>query len=331
MQLSLEPDRARRRWMCHAASTLAAMGTLGMGLTACGRPPMTVALHPWPGYAFMLLAGDRQWLDPSLVQLVNWRDATEIGGSIRQGQFDAAALTLDEVLLLRSQGQDLRVVAVLDVSVGADAMMAPDRIKGLKDLRGQRVGVESGAVGALVLNRALAAAGLSRADIQSVTLRQDQLANALTQGQIDVAVCYEPYLSQLEAKGYHRLFDSRALPDLIMDVLAVRPERARHAALESVIRGHFKAREAWMRLPIDVSVSLAGLMGVPVAQVASLYQGLNLPGLEANRAMLQPGGAVDLAARQLWSILADAPGGATLQTEAVLHELVVDRFLPARL
>ncbi|WP_254517510.1 ABC transporter substrate-binding protein, partial [Salmonella enterica] len=76
------------------------------------------------------------------------------------GRLEAAALTLDEVLLGRNQGLDLRVILVLDISTGADVVVAAPHVHSLADLKGRRIGFEEGATGALMMNAVLAAAGL---------------------------------------------------------------------------------------------------------------------------------------------------------------------------
>ena len=61
------------------------------------------------------------------------------------------SLTLDELLTARGNGIELCVIAVLDSSAGADALMARPGLEHLKALAGQRIGAEDSASGALML------------------------------------------------------------------------------------------------------------------------------------------------------------------------------------
>ena len=102
----------------------------------------------------MHLAQSLKYFDTKQVRLVELANASQSSQAMRNGTVDAAMLTLDEVLNLKQNGLDLRIVLVMDVSNGADVLMANPSIAKLADLRGKRVGVESSAVGAVMLDAA---------------------------------------------------------------------------------------------------------------------------------------------------------------------------------
>jgi len=65
----------------------------------------------------------------------------------RNGIIDAAALTMDEVFTLQSEGLAPKIVLVLDISKGGDAILGRPGITTFKQLQGRRVGVENTALG----------------------------------------------------------------------------------------------------------------------------------------------------------------------------------------
>lgn len=113
--------------------------------------PITVGLHIWPGYELTPLARSMGWLNEDWVKLVQTNSATESLQLLGQGKIDAAGLTLDEVLRGREAGIPLSVMLVCDISTGADQFRVRPEIKTFADIKGRRIGVEKGALGALML------------------------------------------------------------------------------------------------------------------------------------------------------------------------------------
>lgn len=273
---------ARRRF----AAGLAGLCCLPL-LPACGvtDQPVTIGMHVWPGYEPMPLARAMGWLDDRLVTLVDTPAATDSLKLLEQGKIDGAGLTLDEVLRARANGIELAVVLVCDISAGADMLLARPVIKTLADLQGRRIGVEDGALGALMLYKALRSAGLTVADVKPVSLTVNQQAQAWEQGEIDAAISYEPAASEIFALGGNRLFDSRQIPETILDVLAVRstvldPKHSK--ALHHLVASHLRALHYIQTRPDDAAYRMAKRLKLPPNKVSTAFKGLVLPDLKNN-------------------------------------------------
>ena len=151
---------------CLALASCAAL------LSACGarhEAPLTVGTNTWTGYEPLYLARDLGLHGPSPAP-GGLGSTTQSMDGLRTGRLDMAGLTLDEALTLVQEGIPIKVIWVLDVSQGADALVARYGVAGLADLRGRKVGVEQTAVGAYMLNAAMAEAGLRTTDITVVPL-----------------------------------------------------------------------------------------------------------------------------------------------------------------
>lgn len=185
--------------------------------------PLRVAVGPWIGYEPLVLARETDDL-PASVRLVEAVSNTESTQLLREGMVDLAGFTLDEAIRLASDGVDLRILAVLSDSRGADALVVRPGIEDLAQLRGQRVLVEDSAVGQLILDRALAEGGLSQRDIHKVQVEASYLSRRWREGDATAAVVYEPFLSELEAEGAVPLFSTATHPGLVLDVLVARTE-----------------------------------------------------------------------------------------------------------
>lgn len=284
----LVPDAPRRRALCLA---LAAASLAPVGLTACAarsREPLTVAYHPWPGYAPLELARSLGWWPEELIAVRPTTSATVSAELLRTGEVHAAALTLDEALRLHAQ-LPLTAVALFNHSQGADVVLGREPWRPDFAERRWRVGVETGAVGELMLSAWLAAAGLPRDAVTVVSVTPDGHETAWWSGEIDALVTYEPVAHHLEGYGAHRWFDSSMLPAStpILDLLVVRSDAVRpRAALTALVAALFAAQRHWRELPVDAAYRLAPWLQVPRGEVAATLRGLVLTDWRANRAWL---------------------------------------------
>lgn len=301
---------------------------LWVACSPTSQPPLRVATNVWSGYETLYLARSLGLYDPAHIRLVEMTSAGEVSYALRNSTVEAGALTLDEALSLMQDGMDLRVVLVMDVSHGADALLARDDIEQLQDLRGKRVGVETGAVGAMMLDAALQAGRLRATDIKMVPLPPNALLAAWRDGRVDAVVTFNPLRTQLLAQGAHSLFDSSQIPGRIIDVLVVRGDvfDSRPGVLKELLLGYFAALAHLQQNPQDAATRMAPRLGVTPEQVPLQFSGLELPGLQENRNWLSgPAPAIKAVAADLGSVM--------LQRHLLRHPVNIDRlaapdFLP---
>lgn len=221
---------------------------------SCTKEPMApfrVGTNVWPGYEPFYIAHELGFYGDTEVRMVEYPSATEVIRAFRNGSIEAAAVTLDEALLLAQHGSDFRIILVLDYSNGADSLVAGEGLTRLRDLRGKRVGAEVCALGAYVLARALDKAGLSLSEITLVPLSIDEHEKAFLNRSVDAVVTFEPVRSRLLSKGGRVLFGSSDMPGEIIDVLIVRAgclERDR-ARVDGLLKGWFKGVEYVSKSP----------------------------------------------------------------------------------
>ncbi|MEQ1601649.1 MAG: ABC transporter substrate-binding protein [Methylophilaceae bacterium] len=274
---------SRRRFMVTFGGLL-----LTSSISACAwrfNKPITIAAHVWPGYEPMFLAQRENWLDTQQVRLMQTASATESVQALAAGSIDGAALTLDETLKARAAGIPLSVVLVFNISAGADMLLVNANIKSLADLKGRRIGFEQSSVGELFLAEVLQTAGLEKSEVKLVALTVDQQVESWTHQRIEAVVSYEPVASQLQALGAFKLFDSRLIPNTIVDVLAIRSDILdyRHSsAIRHLINAHFRALEHINQNSQDASYRMATHLGLPADEVLPAFKGLVLPNAANN-------------------------------------------------
>ena len=270
----------------------AAGAALLPALPSCGwlqDLPVAVAAHVWVGYEPLFMAQGRGWLDAAKVTLRETRSMVDSIAALQAGTVQAAALTLDEVLRARATGLALSAVLVFNVSMGADMLLVRSGITQLAQLKGLRIGYEASSVAEVMLAECLAAAGLTRQDVELQHISVNAQVQAWQQRAVDALISYEPVASQLLGQGMTRLFDSRQIPNTIVDVLAVRPDTLNHAhakALRHLIAAHFRALDDLTRNPQDAAYRMAGHLNLSAAGVLSAFKGLMLPTVSNNHRLL---------------------------------------------
>jgi len=303
----------------------------------CAPPapaPLVLGLGPWVGYDPFIVAREKQLVDASRVKFVELSTNAEVVRNFRNGLLDAAAITLDQALQLSEQGVDLRVIAVLDQSAGADVVMAGAQITGPEQLRGQSILLEPSTVSSLMLRGVLEAGRLQESDVQVVSLESSQHLAALRGGRAVAAVSYEPLATQLRQAGYVNLFDSSDMPGQILDVLVVRAEhlQLRGADVDVMLRAwdqglsHLQADlgagALWLAPSLELSAqeylaTLSGLQFTSVADSLFYLSGVSAPLRRSGDALAQlmvTGG--QLRNEPDWGRLLDAgPAGRTVQWE----------------
>src|SRR5262245_16196788 len=183
-------------------------------LAACVREPesaLRIGTNVWIGGEPLYLARDLGYLSAKTVQLVEYPSASEVQRAFRNQTIDGMVISLDEVLGIAVDGLEPRIILVVDVSHGADAVVGRSGMRTMKDLKGKRIAVESGALGAFVLSRALALNGMGPGDVDVVHLESNEQPAAFAKGEVDGAVTFDPYRTQLLNTGARTVFDSTAI------------------------------------------------------------------------------------------------------------------------
>src|SRR5438067_3030562 len=230
-----------RRYLC-----VLACAALLFSLVGCVREPETalrIGTNVWIGSEPLYLARELGRIDPTAVQLVEYPSASEVLRAYRNQAIDGMVISLDELFGLAVDGFQPRIILVVDVSHGADVVVGRPGMRTMRDLKGKSVAVESSALGAFVLSRALALNGMQASDVNVVHLESNEQADAFANGTVDGAVTFDPYRAQFLRAGATTLFDSTQIPGEIVDLLAVRATvfDKKPRAIQQLLSGWFVA------------------------------------------------------------------------------------------
>lgn len=297
--------RAKLQWLLGCVAIV-------LCLAGCGREPesaLRIGTNVWIGSEPLYLARELDQLDPEVVQLVEYPSASEVLRAFRNQAIDGMVISLDELFSLAVDGLEPRIILVVDVSHGADAVVGRSGMRSMKDLQGKPVAVESGALGAFVLSRALKLNGMQAGDVNVVHLESNEQPSAFEKGQVDGAVTFDPYRAQLLQAGATTLFDSTQIPGEIVDLIAVRASvlDKQPKAIQALLTGWFNAIDYLKREPQDAARRMGIRQQTSGEQFLDALKGLHIPSREENLKMI--GGEnpeLAISGRRLMALMQEA-------------------------
>ena len=300
-----------------------------MQQTACVRTqsPLTIATSKWLGYGFISLAEREGQLAGKNIQLVHMNSATEMIEALVDNRVLGATLTLDEVMRARNMGVPLQIVLVFNESAGADVLISRTQITGPEELKGKRIGVEWSAVGALMLSEVLSRSNLAYSDVKLIDIPADRQLDSWNTEKLDAIITYEPMATRLIQNGGYRVFDSKQMPEMIFDVLAIRSDVIeQHAdAVRSLSAAHFSMLQRMRINPQDTAYRIASLIELTGEEVMVAFRGIEIPQLSANRQYLEADNKIIKAAVDISLLMSR---NNMTNHDDNLFNLVSDDYLP---
>ena len=285
---------------------------LALALAGCmGEPEraLRIGTNVWIGGEPLYLARDLGRLPADTVQLVEYPSASEVMRAFRNQAIDGMVISMDELFGLAVDGLQPRIILVIDVSSGADAIVGRNGMRTMRDLKGKSVAVESSALGAFVLSRALAINDMQATDVNVVHMESNAQPSAFEKGQVDGAVTFDPYRTQFLKAGGKTLFDSSQIPGEIVDLIAVRASvlEKQPKAVQALLAGWFDAIDYMSREPKEAARRMGVRQQTTGEQFLEAQRGLHVPSRAENLKMLD-GTTPELAVsgRRLMSLMLDA-------------------------
>ena len=154
-----------------------------------------------------------------------WFDYLPSLDAFAAGKVDAVTAVATDALVNGANGAKSKIIALLDYSDGSDMIIGKPGIDSIKDLKGQKVGIEATFVEHLLLLEALKQNGMMQSDVEIVNTATNETPQTLASGKVAAVGAWYPVSSQAlkQVPGSKKLFTSADAKGLIYDVLAVNP------------------------------------------------------------------------------------------------------------
>ena len=188
--------------------------------------PLKIGYSDWPGWVAWQVAIDKGWFKAAGLDVdFEWFDYGASIDAFSAGKLDANLVTNGDALVIAGSGTKNTMIMVTDYSDGNDIIVAKPGIKTLKDLKGQKIGLEVGLVENLLLIDGLKKNGMTDADVQIVNVKTNETPQVLASGGVAAVGAWQPNAGEAmkALPGSRGVFTSAQEPGLIYDVLAVSP------------------------------------------------------------------------------------------------------------
>jgi len=316
-----------RKYLRHILITLSVAACFAFALGWSGLPfarPLVVAVGTRMGSEALVFALSQDGPIPaSKLRLVEMVGVTALARALENEVVDAAILSLDEALQMGDGGQPVRIVLLLEQSRGADVLLAQSRFTRIEELRGRRIGVELRSAGHYLLHKALKSVEMDLRDVELIPLTAREVPNALD-SQVDALVVTEPDLRHVATEKSVRLFDSSALQQPIIRVLAIREAvwQQHYEVLREICVRFFEAQPQMTAEDVEFVSFIARRTGLTEAEASDSIRRCGFLD-RAEMLLLAEGGGVDaiLASKRLEMIQAELLVGQKDRFTAIETEI----------
>ncbi|MES2706989.1 MAG: ABC transporter substrate-binding protein [Verrucomicrobiota bacterium] len=282
--------------------TLSAILAAALALTAPLRAaePLKVAYSDWPGFTLIEVAKQKGWFKEAGIDVeLVWFEYLPSIDAFSAGKVDAVTVVAADALVTGANGARSKFIAVLDYSNGNDMIIGKPGINSIKDLKGQKVGLELTLVEHLLMLKALEKNGMKQSDITLLNTATNETPQTLASGQVAAIGAWYPVSGQAlgAVPGSKPLFTSADAPGLIYDVLAVSPTSLsqRKADWEKYVRVYYRCVDYILdpKTQDDAIKIMAAKVGVKDAVYKKNLPGTKLLTLAEAQKALKKGPGLD--------------------------------------
>lgn len=255
------------------AALLLVVGIVG-SLFAEDARPYRVGYNNWIGFIAFFVADEAGYFkDAGLdVETKIFNAPGEGLVPLLAGDLDAHLTTLDAVILKSGEAPGkLAIVGLIDTSNGADALVGSKGVASIKDLKGKKVAVTVGECNEVLLVKALQSAGMSSEDVEIVNMDPDAAGAALKAGNVDAAVTWEPWITQLIGEDdANVLYSTKDVPNILLDVVAVPTGSGKTAETRAFLEALDKATQLVKADPKKAAEMVSAKVEVPADEIVDM-------------------------------------------------------------
>jgi NitT/TauT family transport system substrate-binding protein len=329
---------ANRRDLLKASLAATVVAVAGRNATADDIPTtpeagdIKMGIEPWLGYGQWHIAAKKEFFKAAglgTVEIVNFNTDADINAALAAGQLQCGNIATHTAMNFIAAGLPIKIVALLDVSKTADAMISDGSVTDIKGLKGKQVAYEEGTTSDILLNYALSQNGMTIADIERVPMPASDAGSALIGGKVPVAVTYEPYLTlaMQQNKAVKMIYSAGENPGLISDVFVVREEflKEKPGQIVALLKAWDAALADYRKDTAGGRAILSEAVGAKPEELATAFDGVVYYSLAENQTELNG----NFTSKVVPQVLAAARTAGIVQKDVDLSKSIDTRFVDA--
>lgn len=243
---------------------------------------VTTSADSWAGYFWL-----RQGADPNSVfgkilssrgislKYENEPDQAKRAQKLSAGTYDFAMTTADQVLMNSFGG---RVVAMVDVSAGGDALVLRNGLKSLIDVQdGMKVAYAHSTPSETLYRVVESRFALENKRLKVVEVKvADEAWAMLKDGKVDMAVIWQPYTGLARRAGFSVPITSADAKNIILDVLLA-SSKADPETVKRFVSAYCEATDYYLNRPTELVQAIGKDSKVSGQALADLSEGIYFP------------------------------------------------------
>jgi NitT/TauT family transport system substrate-binding protein len=291
-----------------------------------------MGIEPWLGYGQWHIAAKKGLFAAAgleSVEIVSFNTDADINAALAAGQLQCGNIATHTAMNFIAAGLPIKIVALLDVSKTADAMLSDGSVADIKGLKGKQVAYEEGTTSDILLNYALSQNGMTIADIEKVPMPASDAGAALIAGKVPVAVTYEPYLTLAKQQNpkVKMIYSAGENPGLISDVFVVREEflKEKPGQVVALLKAWDAALADYRKDTPGGRAIISEAVGAKPEELATAFDGVVYYSLAENKTELSG----NFTAKVVPEVHAAARTAGILQKDVDLSTAIDARFVDA--
>lgn len=243
----------------------------------------------WFGFAPVFVAEKEGYFESEELEVTTAfdNDRANVLPAMANGSIDCTMRTIGESMSRpRSADTTGTVIGTIDISVGADGVVASGDIKSVEDLVGKTMAGEINHPGTTLIQHALAQKGKSIKDVNIQLIATDDSAAVFEDDNVAAVATWEPMMSSIiknsSREGAHLLLTSADYEGLITDVIIVRTKdfKENPEKYAKFLRGIYRAIDLYNSDPDKFIAISAPSFDVPADEMKEALAGVKYTSYE---------------------------------------------------
>lgn len=274
----------KQRYTLSLALIPVALLMVVLSLPACSQESysgkgesLTIGIPPLEQNALIYVADDRGLFTGNGLNItVKTYDSgvSSINGLLK-GEVDLAAAAEFPVVRAAFQKEQITIIASSDKFENDYLVGRKDRgIEAVTDLKGKRIGVTLQTINEFYLGRFLRLNGINRQEVGIVAIKPGQFVKAITTGEVDALIAWQPYIHQiLEQEGNRVVVWPAQNNQVVYGLLICRRDwLTRHAdTVERFLKSLREAEDDLVRYPDKAQAIVQKRLNYDDAYIASIW------------------------------------------------------------
>jgi len=286
----------------------------------------------WFGFAPVFVAQEEGYFASEDLEVTTAfdNDRANVLPAMATGAIECTMRTIGESMSRPRQADTTgTIIGTIDISVGADGVVASGDIKTVEDLVGKTMAGEINHPGTTLVQYALSQIGKSINDVNIQLIATDDSAAVYEDPSISAVATWEPMMSSIvkrsSREGTHVLLSSADYEGLITDVILVRTDdyKANPEKYAKFLRGIYRAIDLYNADPDKFIAISAPFFDTPPAEMKEALAGVKYTSYEESVAYL-PSASGDGQLKEVFDAFNDINLALDLQDGPLEYQPYVD-------